>query len=384
MSEYLPPNNIEPISIFNPANFETITDYLTIDYANKHYLKYPNAQGTENLQAINVNGVSTFNNTSTFNSSSVHNSGSFFNNVVVFADPSSGHQLNCRYSGNDLIFRNLAPYANNGLTYFSFYSDGAGNVINSLITSRNGVSINPKLSYPDTTEQTSAFTGAGALAGSYTNTSMTIDTNGKITALSSGSAGTVSSTYYTIGTTITIPSGCYKIDAVIMGKGGFAGETVVNDGGAVWLGSAGGGGGMCSISSIPCQAGNTFTTTLGSNTVIFKNGALQTIAIVNNGLNGAIGSSTPPSGGNGGNTATVLTSFSPTANFNGLVGGSGINWTSSEGALPSAGTTFIIGNYNYTKGQSNQAFNGFASFGYVDYPADTVGVGGVIITFYYL
>lgn len=56
MSEYLPPNNIEPISIFNPANFETITDYLTIDYANKHYLKYPYAQGTENLRNITISG----------------------------------------------------------------------------------------------------------------------------------------------------------------------------------------------------------------------------------------------------------------------------------------------------------------------------------------
>ena len=61
MSEYLPPNNIEPISIFNPANFETLTDYITIDYANKHYLKYPIAQGLENLLAINVNGNATFN-----------------------------------------------------------------------------------------------------------------------------------------------------------------------------------------------------------------------------------------------------------------------------------------------------------------------------------
>jgi hypothetical protein len=37
------------------------------------------------------------------------------------------------------------------------------------------------------TQQVSAYTGAKALAGSYTLTNMTIDSNGKITALSSGS-----------------------------------------------------------------------------------------------------------------------------------------------------------------------------------------------------
>lgn len=38
----------------------------------------------------------------------------------------------------------------------------------------------------DNTQQTSAFTGAGALSGSYTNTNMTVDANGRITALASG------------------------------------------------------------------------------------------------------------------------------------------------------------------------------------------------------
>lgn len=61
MSEYNPPNNIEPISIFNTLNFRYASDSVTIDYANKHYLKFPNAQGTENLQAINVNGLAVFN-----------------------------------------------------------------------------------------------------------------------------------------------------------------------------------------------------------------------------------------------------------------------------------------------------------------------------------
>ena len=50
------------------------------------------------------------------------------------------------------------------------------------------VNISPSVTYPDTTVQNSAFTGAGTLAGSYGLVNMTVDANGKITALSDESA----------------------------------------------------------------------------------------------------------------------------------------------------------------------------------------------------
>jgi hypothetical protein len=57
-------------------------------------------------------------------------------------------------------------------------------------TKTNTLLIETSETFPDNTTQTTAYTGAKALAGSYTNTNMTIDANGKITALANGSAGT--------------------------------------------------------------------------------------------------------------------------------------------------------------------------------------------------
>ena len=59
MANYNPPT--ENLPIFDKDVFSNEDTPLTIGYADKHYLKYPNAQGTENLASIVVNGTSTFN-----------------------------------------------------------------------------------------------------------------------------------------------------------------------------------------------------------------------------------------------------------------------------------------------------------------------------------
>jgi hypothetical protein len=63
MSYYPPPT--ENVAIFDEINFRSGEQTLTQAEADRRYLRYPNAQGTETLQAINVNGIATFNNTIT-------------------------------------------------------------------------------------------------------------------------------------------------------------------------------------------------------------------------------------------------------------------------------------------------------------------------------
>ncbi len=64
MSFYEPPT--ENLAIFDPSVFTSNDEPLTIATGSKYFLRFPYAQNTENLQAINVNGVATFNSTSEF------------------------------------------------------------------------------------------------------------------------------------------------------------------------------------------------------------------------------------------------------------------------------------------------------------------------------
>ena len=61
MSSYIPPS--KNLALFDTTVFSNIDDSLTIRDADKRYLRFPIAQGKETLQAIDVNGLATFNNT---------------------------------------------------------------------------------------------------------------------------------------------------------------------------------------------------------------------------------------------------------------------------------------------------------------------------------
>lgn len=84
MASYLPPT--ETLAIFDPSVFKSAgTEGLTYDEASKYFLKYPSAQGQEDLQAINVNGVSTFNTTANFETNIVMG-GTALTNYIQFPD----------------------------------------------------------------------------------------------------------------------------------------------------------------------------------------------------------------------------------------------------------------------------------------------------------
>lgn len=64
MVDYSPP--IDNLPIFDKLVFKSADEFITQGQADKRYLRYPNAQGTENLQTTNINGVLTVNSTSNF------------------------------------------------------------------------------------------------------------------------------------------------------------------------------------------------------------------------------------------------------------------------------------------------------------------------------
>jgi hypothetical protein len=70
MSAYNPPTRDSVI--FNPEYFQTSLADLDTTYLNQNYLRFPFAQGTENLQAINVNGDAVFNSDLRLNQLEIH------------------------------------------------------------------------------------------------------------------------------------------------------------------------------------------------------------------------------------------------------------------------------------------------------------------------
>lgn len=259
MSQYPPPNNIEPISVFNPANFMSLDNFLTVEYANKNYLKFPVAQGNENLLSVNVsgtlnaNGALSANSTATFNviptstavqpdstdtsnkipttawvqSAITGGSSNTLAEVLVQGNSAGSTSINMNSQNitgvNQMTFIDgtdsltidqvgTDSFISNNQTSGTIFlrtKSGGGTMTNTLSINQNPNGIvalaNLNMSnlsidgigtatYADATEQTSAYTGG--TAGTYTNTNMTIDSNGKISAISSGTSAYIAIPYY--------------------------------------------------------------------------------------------------------------------------------------------------------------------------------------------
>ena len=128
MSEQLPPT--EQVPVFNPIYFEPPVTELTTTFLDANYLRFPISQSAQEVFSA---GLSTLND-------------------IVFSSTLPGN-------------REILEVEN--IKFKLIANGGAG-----------------QITFPDATIQNSAFTGAGALACSYTEADITIDANGKITAIS--------------------------------------------------------------------------------------------------------------------------------------------------------------------------------------------------------
>jgi hypothetical protein len=141
MASYLPP--LYPTALFDPGVFiKAGEDGLTYDEALKYFLKYPNAQGTENLQTTNVNGVATFNTDANFETNLVMG-GVAGTNYIEYPDgskqytasvaPSSLLASNNTWTGTNTFSNNVdigSPTATNLTPVFDTH--------NSLVNLGNG------------------------------------------------------------------------------------------------------------------------------------------------------------------------------------------------------------------------------------------------------
>jgi len=304
---YRPPT--ENLPIFDATVFLINTSPLTYETALQNFLAYPNAQGTENLKTTNIAGVLTCANNSIFN----------------------------------------APIA-----------------VNSNITLQAGASPPKSITFSDGTVQTTAggLVPSGVVAGSYTNTNITVNTNGIITSASSGATPTnvISTQAFSSTANFAFPAGTQYATIMISGAGGNSGNAYFT-GSAVNTGGGGGGGGLVYINRLPVEAGTLMGCSFSSgtatlyylpiaNTVYTGN---TTIASATKGGNGGDGSS----GGAGiagiGQGATVnLTGFGIASA--GAPAGAGIS-TSGSGQV-SLGVNLL--------GYLNQLFNagGYGNGGY--------------------
>lgn len=182
-------NTVLPTTIINPS----IGTHLT----NKNYVDSNFMYKTDYINE-NITGEKTFQSSSFFSGSSGYfminaSMGNGYNpasttgtiGIVGFKD-----QVN----DNFLLTLYGTTHASVKLNFSSGVSIGFGGGVNpntQVLCNGTNVVIKPALQYSgDSTIQNSAFTGAGSLNGSYNLANMTIDTNGKITSLSSGLSST--------------------------------------------------------------------------------------------------------------------------------------------------------------------------------------------------
>jgi hypothetical protein len=304
---YRPPS--ENLPIFDATVFFTNATPLTLENGLKYFLAYPNAQGTENLQTTNIAGV-----------------------------------LTC---GGNSIFN--APLT-----------------VNSNITLQAGASPPKSITFSDGTIQTTAggLVPSGVVAGSYTNTNLTVNTYGIITSATSGASPTnvISTQTFSSTANFAFPVGTQYATIMISGAGGNSGNAYFT-GSSVNTGGGGGGGGLVYINRLPVEAGTfmgcSFTSGTASlyylpiaNTVYTGNTTIASASKGGNGVDGTAGGA----GGAGIGQGSIVNLTGYGIASAGAPGGAGIS-TSGSGQV-SLGVNLL--------GYINQLFTagGYGNGGY--------------------
>jgi hypothetical protein len=419
MSSYNPP--IENVPIFDSALFREANDEtLTIAVADKRYLKYPNAQGTENLQAINVNGVATFNsngNTITsannnlltitktgtpsttglvMNNCGISQDGSNYSNTLGQINMIAGRDFN---NNGGVIYQYQQSSSNYVKQYISsgflkWDSNLSGSLQNVLTLNGTSLTFVPPINSTATIPASNdSSTRVPTTAWVQSAISANIPTQYTYTSQYNGYSGFAN---------IIIPIGCVKFDIKVFGTGGLAGGSSNQPPDPshpdywVFLGGCGGGAGVAYKEGIPMiRNGVNYTNTLsydnssGTSATGYCEVKFNGVSLCK-AYNGGTGSTI--AGGAGCSTAPVVnTTWGNWTYWNGEAGAPPTETTTGPNVGQIGGGNFNGGIIGYNKvnsfatGALNQAGQGqqySALTGLFNWSASPINRGGCIITWY--
>ena len=200
------------VAVYNANYWSSDSATMTISYAKKHFLQYPTAQGMEtlpeSLSSLATVGVSGGGSVKVSGGGSVEvTSGG---NVEVSGG--GGFLLNGTSGG--VIQASGAGIGHDVLIIQNSNIDIRGNVkVSNASVSLSGG--NSQIQFGDTTVQKSAYTGFDT-AGTYEYASITVNNQGKITALSSNPAPAFTPQFYNFSAENPVDGGAAYTNRVTM------------------------------------------------------------------------------------------------------------------------------------------------------------------------